>query len=104
MNGRRSTTLSTMSGPRLLLASICTLAAGSGCGATTADLAAPAARVPLLAEAAIRAPDAKTTMDTNPANLASAVVTYSFGQLPEDIHDAAFRLLPHDITPASEPG
>src|SRR5205085_8150813 len=43
-------------------------------------------------------------MDTNPANLASAVVTYSFGQLPEYIDGAAFRLLPHDMSQTSEPG
>jgi hypothetical protein len=43
-------------------------------------------------------------MDTNPANLASAVVTYSFGQLPKYIDGAAFRLLPHDMEQTSEPG
>jgi hypothetical protein len=43
-------------------------------------------------------------MDTNPANLASAVVTYSLGQLPEYIDDADFRLLPHDMEQTSEPG
>jgi hypothetical protein len=43
-------------------------------------------------------------MDTNPANLASAVVTYSFGQLPMYIDGAAFRLLPHDMEQTSEPG
>ena len=43
-------------------------------------------------------------MDTNPANLASAVVTYSLGQLPEYIDDAEFRLLPHDMEQTSEPG
>jgi hypothetical protein len=87
-----------------MLAAICALAACSGCGATSAEVAAPAPRLPLLSEAAIRPPDAKTDMDTNPANLASAVVTYSFGQLPEYIDGAAFRLLPHDMSQTSEPG
>ena len=93
-----------MSGTFRLLAAICVLAACSGCGAKSADVAAPGPRVPLLPEAAIRPPDAKTDMDTNPANLASAVVTYSFGQLPEYIDGAAFRLLPHDMSQTSEPG
>jgi hypothetical protein len=35
-------------------------------------------------------------MDTNPANLASAVLTHAFGQLPEYIDGASFRLLPFD--------
>jgi hypothetical protein len=52
----------------------------------------------------VRQPDVKTDMDTNPANLASAVVTYSFGQLPRYIDGAAFRLLPHDMEQTSEPG
>ena len=45
----------------------------------------------------VRPPDAKTDMDTNPANLASAVVTYNFHQLPEYIDAGAFRLLPYDV-------
>jgi hypothetical protein len=32
------------------------------------------------------------------------VVTYSFGQLPQYIDAAEFRLLPHDLTQASVPG
>jgi hypothetical protein len=81
--------------------------AAVGCGASS-----PAKRVsvapgdprPLLPESFVRSPHAKTTMDTNPANLASAVVTYSLGQLPEYIDGAAFRLLPHDMEQTSEPG
>jgi hypothetical protein len=93
-----------VSGTFRLLAAICALAACSGCGATSAEVAARPPRLPLLPAAAIRPPDAKTTMDTNPANLASAVVTYSFGQLPAYIDGAAFRLLPHDMSQTSEPG
>ena len=97
-------TLSGVSRTLLPLASLCALAVCAGCGATSAEVAAPAARLPLLPDRAVRPPDAKTDMDTNPANLASAVVTYSFGQLPEYIDGAAFRLLPHDMAQASEPG
>ena len=43
-------------------------------------------------------------MDTNPANLASAVVTHAFGQLPVYIDAAGFRLLPFDVFRAAEPG
>lgn len=42
-------------------------------------------------------------MDTNRANLASAVVTHAFGQLPEYIDAARFRLLPYDMFAAFEP-
>jgi len=52
----------------------------------------------------IRPPDAKTDMDTNPANLASAVVTHAFGQLPVYIDAANFRLLPIDLFRGSQPG
>ena len=82
------------------------LAAGlvvAGCGSRDAGRTDPPAR-PLLPESFVRSPDAKTDMDTNPANLASAVVTYSFGQLPKYIDGAAFRLLPHDMEQTSEPG
>jgi hypothetical protein len=89
-----------------LVVSLCALTACAGCGSgsTSAEVAAPARPVPLLSGRAVRSPDAKTDMDTNPANLASAVVTYSFGQLPEYIDAAAFRLLPHDMSQTSEPG
>jgi hypothetical protein len=53
---------------------------------------------------ALRAPDAKTNMDTNPANLASAAVTHAFGQLPDYIDNAGFRLLPFDPFRAAQPG
>jgi hypothetical protein len=43
-------------------------------------------------------------MDENAANLASAVVTFNFGQLPEYIDRAKYRLLPHDLDQAVEPG
>jgi hypothetical protein len=75
----------------------------AGCGADEARRAAAVA-TPLLPDRFVRSPDAKTSMDTNPANLASAVVTYNFGQLPAYIDGAEFRLLPHDLEQASEPG
>jgi hypothetical protein len=80
------------------------LAVCAGCGATSSEVAPPIAAGPLLPKRFVRAPDVKTDMDTNPANLASAVVTYGFGQLPEYIDGAAFRLLPYDMSLASEPG
>jgi len=43
-------------------------------------------------------------MDENAANLASAVVTFNFGQLPEYIDEAKYRLLPHDLDQTVEPG
>jgi hypothetical protein len=52
----------------------------------------------------IRPPDAKTTMDTNPANLASAVITAGLGQLPIYIDEGQFRLLPFDLNQTSIPG
>ena len=52
----------------------------------------------------VRPPHAKTDMDTNPANLASAVVTHAFGQLPVYIDAAGFRLLPFDVFRPAEPG
>jgi hypothetical protein len=52
----------------------------------------------------VRSPHAKTDMDTNPANLASAVVTHAFGQLPVYIDAAGFRLLPFNVFRAAEPG
>ena len=58
----------------------------------------------LLAVAWIRPPDAKVDMDTNPANLASAVVTHAFGQLPDYIDAGNFRLLPIDLFRGAEPG
>ena len=66
--------------------------------------ALPFLLVVVLAAAWIRPPGAKTTMDTNPANLASAVVTHAFGQLPAYIDAANFRLLPIDLFRGAEPG
>jgi hypothetical protein len=57
-----------------------------------------------VAPGAVRPPDAKTDMDTNAANLASAVVTHSFGQLPAYIDGASLRLLPLDLFRPAQPG
>jgi hypothetical protein len=43
-------------------------------------------------------------MDTSPSNLASAVLTHAFGQLPVYIDAAGFRLLPFDVFRPAEPG
>lgn len=53
---------------------------------------------------AIRPPNAKTDMDTNSANLASAVITHAFGQLPDYIDGGDFRLLPFDVFRTAQPG
>ena len=66
--------------------------------------AALAGTQPVLAPNAVRPPNAKTDMDTNAANLASAVITHAFGQLPAYIDGAGFRLLPFDVFRASQPG
>jgi hypothetical protein len=84
-------------------AAVALVAVLAGCGSRGAVRTDPSAR-PLLPDSFVRSPQAKTDMDTNPANLASAVVTYSFGQLPKYIDGAAFRLLPHDMEQTSEPG
>ena len=55
-------------------------------------------------DALIRPPNATTDMDTNPANLASAVITASLHQLPVYIDDGKFRLLPFDLQQTSVPG
>lgn len=52
----------------------------------------------------IRPPDAKTDMDDNAANLASADVTFNFGQLPAFIDEGNHRLLPYDVDRAASPG
>jgi hypothetical protein len=70
------------------------LVASAGCGA--AQRAADST--------VVRAPDARVEMDENAANLASAVVTYNFGQLPPYIDRAKYRLLPHDLNQVVEPG
>jgi hypothetical protein len=56
------------------------------------------------AQVVVRSPGAHVEMDENAANLASAVVTYNFGQLPEYIDKAKYRLLPHDLDQTVEPG
>ena len=85
------------------LAAVALVAVLAGCGSHAAVRSDPPSG-PYLPERFIRSPHVKTDMDTNPANLASAVVTYSLGQLAEYIDGAAFRLLPHDMEQASEPG
>jgi len=59
---------------------------------------------PTVPPSAIRPPHAKADMDTNPANLASAVITHAFGQLPAYIDGASFRLLPFDVFRTAQPG
>jgi hypothetical protein len=63
-----------------------------------------ATRQPVLPASAVRAPDAKVDKDENPANLASAVITHAFGQLPDYIDAAQERLLPFDVFRTSQPG
>ena len=90
--------------PVLVAVGLAAAACGGESKAPTTTRAATPAQGPYIAEAAVRSPLVKTDMDTNPANLASAVITYSFGQLPEYIDGAAFHLLPHDVEQAGEPG
>jgi hypothetical protein len=60
---------------------------------------------PLIQPPAIRSPFKKVVdKDDNAANLASAVVTYGFHQLPEYIDRAEFRLLPFEIARPATPG
>ncbi len=81
---------------RRLAPIVVSLVAGCGGGAVQ--------RVDPPAQPFIRPPNAKTDMDTNPANLASAVITAGLGQLPVYIDAGAFRLLPFDLEQTSEPG
>jgi hypothetical protein len=85
------------------VAAVALVAVLAGCGSHAAGRSDPPSGT-YLPESFVRSPHVKTDMDTNPANLASAVVTYSLGQLPEYIDDADFRLLPHDMEQTSEPG
>jgi len=85
------------------VAAVALVAVLAGCGSHAAVRSDPPSGA-YLPESFVRSPQAKTDMDTNPANLASAVVTYSLGQLPEYIDDGDFRLLPHDMEQTSEPG
>ena len=64
---------------RRLLAPLPVIVAAGFAGCDAAEKAAPArppapARQSTLPAAAVRPPDAKTDQDTNPANLASAVI------------------------------
>jgi hypothetical protein len=111
---------------RLLLILPAALAA-AGCGTSSSDETAPPARttpaagaatvmararprpqpvrLPVLASRAVRAPDIEgVRMDENPANLASSVVTFAFGKLPEYIDRGEYRLLPFDMFRAATPG
>ena len=89
----------------LALVPVALAVAGCGGGATAARVAHHASSgVPLVRPGAIRSPKPGPDMDTNPANLASAVVTHAFGQLPQYIDDADFRLLPYDMFRVFEPG
>ena len=66
---------------------------------------APLPHAPVLLASAVRPPHPKSDdQDTNPANLASAVVTYAFGKLPAYIDGGGFRLLPYDMFRAATPG
>src|SRR4051812_4382549 len=86
----------------LVVAMLAAGCGGAGKRQAAGTATAPAGRV--LAEAGVRSPHVKTDMGTKPANPASAVITYSFGQLPQYIDEADFRLLPHDVEQASVPG
>jgi hypothetical protein len=73
--------------------------------AVAAGLGTPRASADgFVAPGTVRSPGAKTDSDTNPANLASAVVTHAFGLLPEYIDEASLRLLPFDLFRPAEPG
>jgi hypothetical protein len=81
--------------------------AGSVAAVVAALLAwapAAAAKPRFVPPGTIRPPTVTTNMDTNPANLASAVLTHAFGQLPDFIDGASIRLLPYDVYRAFEPG
>jgi hypothetical protein len=59
----------------------------------------------LIGSPAIRSPFKKVeSKDDNAANLASAVITFAFGQLPIYIDKAEFRLLPFEIGRPVTPG
>ncbi|HEY7207526.1 MAG TPA: hypothetical protein VH416_04730 [Gaiellaceae bacterium] len=88
---------------RAILAVAALAALAAGCGGAVQDEAAPT--VPSNApNTLVRSPSAPTDRDTSPENLASAVVTYNFGQLPRYIDGGAFRLLPYDVYRAASPG
>jgi hypothetical protein len=76
----------------------------AGCGGARLVTHGPPHHLLYVAPSAIRSPAFPASMDTNPANLASAVVTHAFGQLPDYIDDARFRLLPLQMYRVFEPG
>ena len=80
----------------------------AGCGGGTTHAHAVVHHNPsgvaFVSPSAIRSPKPGKDNDTNPSNLASAVVTHAFGQLPQYIDAASFRLLPYDVYRVFEPG
>lgn len=77
----------------------------AACGASTrVDEAGQPTGARLVSAGAIRSPLFRKDMDANPSNLASAVVTHAFGQLPVYIDDAKRRLLPYDMFRSFESG
>ena len=90
----------------LALVPIALALAGCGGGASHTPVAPDhnLSRVSFVSAREIRSPVPGPNMDTNPSNLASAVVTHAFGQLPEYIDEAAFRLLPYDMFRSFQPG
>ena len=90
---------------RMLTVTLATMAlVAAGCGGSTHVANVSTHQVPHVAAGAIRSSAFHGDMDTNPANLASAVVTHAFGQLPDYIDEARFRLLPFEMFRALEPG
>jgi hypothetical protein len=90
----------------LALVPVALVLAGCGGGATRDSAAGDKnlSNVAYVSPAAIRSTKPGKNMDTNPSNLASAAVTHAFGQLPQYIDDARFRLLPYDVYRVFEPG
>jgi hypothetical protein len=90
----------------LALLPVALAAAGCGGGATHAHVVVhhDLSSLAFVRPSAIRSTKPGKNMDTNPSNLASAVVTHAFGQLPQYIDDASFRLLPYDMYRVFQPG
>ena len=76
----------------------------AACGAAATHEVAQRLGARYVSAHAIRSPLYRKTMDANPSNLASAVVTHAFGQLPIYIDKATRRLLPYDMFRTFEPG
>jgi hypothetical protein len=76
----------------------------AACGGTDLREVAQPIEARLVSAHAIRSPLYRKDMDANPANLASAVVTHAFGQLPVYIDEAKRRLLAYDMFRSFEPG